>query len=131
MQILQPKSWPKPKGYSNGILAKGELIFVGGQIGWDENETFPSADFAEQVRLALNNTLTILKEAGANAEHIVRMTWFITDKQEYLSSVKAVGQVYREVMGRHFPAMSMVQVLALIEDEAKVEIETTAVIPDK
>jgi enamine deaminase RidA (YjgF/YER057c/UK114 family) len=130
MKILQPPSWPKPKGYSNGILAEGKLVFVGGQIGWDETETFPSSAFVDQVRLALTNTLAVLEQAGASAEHIVRMTWFITDKQEYLDSVKNLGSVYREIMGKHYPAMSMVQVVALIEDEAKVEIETTAVIPD-
>ena len=129
MQILQPPTWPKPKGYSNGILTKGELIFVGGQIGWDETESFPSNDFAEQTGQALRNTLAILNEAGASAENIVRMTWFITDKQEYLDSRKALGQVYREIMGDHYPAMSMVQVVALMAKQAKVEIESTAVIP--
>ena len=130
MQILQPPSWSKPRGYSNGILTKGELIFVGGQIGWDERQVFHSSNFTDQVRQALLNTLTVLDQAGAGAEHIVRMTWFITDKQEYLDSTKALGEVYREIIGRHYPVMSMVQVVALIEDEAKVEIETTAVIPD-
>ncbi len=131
MQILQPPTWPKPKGYSNGIMAEGKIVFVGGQIGWDESGAFPGSTLADQVRLALTNTLAVLGEAGAKTEHIVRMTWFITDKQEYLDSIKVVGEAYREIMGKHFPAMSMVQVLALMEDEAKVEIETTAVIPYK
>ena len=130
MQILQPPSWPRPSGYANGMATSGKLVFVSGQIGWDEKQTFPGKDFIAQVRLALSNTLAVLEQAGAGAEHIVRMTWFITDKQEYLASLSAMGQVYREIMGKHFPTMSMVQVLALMEDEAKVEIETTAVIPD-
>jgi enamine deaminase RidA (YjgF/YER057c/UK114 family) len=129
MHILQPPTWPKPKGYSNGIVTQGQMIFVGGQIGWDEKESFPSADFVEQAAQALRNTLTILEQAEAGPEHIVRMTWFITNKSEYLNSTKALGRVYREIMGNHYPVMSMVQVLALMEDEAKVEIESTAVIP--
>lgn len=131
MQILQPPSWASPSGYANGILARGSLIFVAGQVGWDETCTFTSSDYVEQVRLALKNTITVLEQAGASAEHIVRMTWYITDKQEYLDTAKAVGQVYREIMGRHYPVMSMVQVVALMAKEAKVEIESTAVIPDK
>lgn len=131
MQILQPPSWASPSGYSNGILARGSLVFVAGQVGWDETCAFPSSDYVDQVRRALKNTITVLEQAGASAEHIVRMTWYITDKQEYLETAKAVGQVYREIMGRHYPVMSMVQVVALMAKEAKVEIESTAVIPDK
>jgi enamine deaminase RidA (YjgF/YER057c/UK114 family) len=131
MQILQPPSWSKPRGYSNGILAKGQMIFIGGQIGWDGQGQFQSSNFSDQVRQTLKNTLAVLKEAGAGAEHIVRMTWYITDKQEYLQSLKATGEVYREVMGKHFPVMAMLEVSSLMEDEAKVEIESTAVIPEK
>ena len=105
------------------------MIFVAGQIGWDENGEFQSDDFAEQVRQTLRNTRAVLAEAGAGPEHIVRMTWYITDKQEYLSSLKSVGLAYRDEIGKHYPAMAMVQVVALMEDRAKVEIETTAVIP--
>jgi len=130
MKILQPQGWPKPKGYSNGIQAKGETIFVAGQIGWDEQENFPSDLFADQVRQTLLNTMAVLTEAGAGAEHIVRMTWYITNKKEYLGSLKEVGAAYRDVIGKHYPVMAMVQVVALMEDQAKVEIETTAVIPE-
>ena len=129
MQILQPPTWPQPKGYSNGIMTEGKLIFIGGQIGWDESGNFPHSDFVGQVQVALTNTVAVLKEAGAGPEHLVRMTWYITDKQEYLESVKDLGQVYRDILGKHYPAMSMVQVTALMEDEAKVEIESTAVLP--
>ena len=129
MQILQPPGWKKPRGYSNGILAEGKQIFVGGQIGWDETGSFPRSDFVGQAGQALSNTLAVLKEADAGPEHIVRMTWYITDKQEYVESVKELGNVYREIMGKHYPAMAMVQVLALMEGRAKVEIESTAVIP--
>ena len=129
MQIIQPEGWPRPKGYSNGILAEGRTLFVGGQIGWDHNEVFHSDDFVEQVRQTLRNTVAVLAAGGAGPEHITRMTWYITDKREYLDAVGDVGRVYREVIGRHFPVMAMVQVVALMEDRAKVEIETTAVIP--
>ena len=107
------------------------MIFIGGQIGWDGQGQFQSGNFSDQVRQTLENTLAVLKEAGAGAEHIVRMTWYITDKQEYLQSLKATGEVYREVMGKHFPVMAMLEVSSLMEDEAKVEIESTAVIPEK
>ena len=131
MQILQPPNWPLPRGYSNGILTQGELIFVGGQIGWDDKGSFPGSNFTDQVKQALINTLAILEQGGAKAEHIVRMTWFITNKEEYLGSLSAVGEAYREIMGKHYPVMSIVQVVALLENEAKVEIESTAVIPQK
>ena len=129
LRTLQPAGWKQPRGYSNGILTQGRMVFVGGQVGWDENEVFHSDDFVAQVRQALKNTVAILAEGGAGPEHIVRMTWFVTDKREYLASLKGVGAAYREIIGRHYPVMAMVQVVALIEDRAKVEIETTAVIP--
>ena len=129
MRILQPAGWPRPKGYANGIEATGRLVIVGGQIGWDETETFQSDDFVEQVRQTLMNTLAVLAEAGAGPEHVVRMTWYITDRSEYLARGREIGAVYRELMGKNFPAMSMVQVVALMEARAKVEIETTAVVP--
>lgn len=129
MRTLQPAGWPRPKGYSNGIEAAGRTIFVAGQIGWDETETFVARDFAGQFEQALRNILAVLAEADAGPEHIVRLTWFITDKQTYLADAKRVGAVYREVMGRNFPVMSVVEVRALMEDEALVEIEATAVIP--
>ena len=129
MQVLQPPGWPRPRGYSNGICAEGKLVFVGGQIGWDERETFTSDDFVAQVRQTLLNTVAVLREAGAGPEHVVRMTWYITDRSEYLARLPEVGGVYREVMGKNFPVMAMVQVMALMEARARVEIETTAVIP--
>jgi enamine deaminase RidA (YjgF/YER057c/UK114 family) len=129
MRILQPAGWPRPKGYANGIEATGRLVIVGGQIGWDETETFQSDDFVEQVRQTLMNTLAVLAEAGAGPEHVVRMTWYITDRSEYLARGREIGAVYRELMGKNFPAMAMVQVVALMEVRAKVEIETTAVVP--
>lgn len=128
MRTLQPASWPRPKGYANGIEAAGRTIFVGGQIGWDETETFVAKDFVGQFEQTLRNILTVLAEADAGPEHIVRMTWFITDKKGYLSEARRVGEVYRALMGRNFPVMSVVQVTALMEDEALVEIEATAVV---
>lgn len=129
MRILQPPGWPRPKGYANGIEAEGKLVVVGGQIGWDETETFRSDDFVEQTRQALKNTMAVLAEAGAGPEHVVRMTWYVTDREEYLARGREIGAVYREFMGKSFPAMAMVQVVALMEAQAKVEIETTAVVP--
>ena len=129
MKILLPDGWTPPKGYSQGVIAEGRQIFVSGQIGWDETGTFQTNDFAEQTGQTLRNILTILNAANAGAEHITRMTWFITDKKEYLASLKSLGQIYREEMGHHYPVMSVVEVSALIEDKAKVEIEATAVIP--
>ncbi len=129
MQILQPPGWARPRGYSNGIMAHGQMVFVGGQIGWDENEVFQSDDFVAQVRQTLLNTLAVLREAGAGPEHVVRMTWYITDREEYLGRLSEVGAVYRELMGRNFPVMAMVQVVALMEARARVEIESTAVLP--
>ena len=130
MQLLQPPGWPRPRGYSNGVVAQGRLIFIAGQIGWDDSGTIQSDNLTDQVRQSLKNTLAVLAEAGAGPEHVTRMTWYIVDKQEYLASLKGIGETYRDVMGKRFPAMSLVQVSALLEDGAKVEIETTAVIPD-
>ena len=129
MNILQPPGWKKPSGYANGVMAEGAVVFVGGQIGWDEQEIFQSDALVEQVRQALKNTVSVLSQAGAGPENIARMTWYVTDKREYLRSRREIGQVYREIIGRHYPAMTMVQVNALMEDRAKVEIETTAVLP--
>ena len=130
MQFLNPPHWKRPKGYANGVSATGRMVFTGGLVGWDESETFPSDDFIDQVRQTLINTVAVLREGDAVPEHIVRMTWYITDKQEYRSRLPEMGGIYREIIGRHFPAMAMVQVAALIEDQAKVEIETTAIVPE-
>jgi enamine deaminase RidA (YjgF/YER057c/UK114 family) len=130
MKILQPPSWSRPRGYSNGIAARGTLVFISGQVGWDAQCRFASDDFAAQARQALANVVAVLAEAGGKPEHIARMTWYVTDKREYVAAYKAIGDAYREIIGRHFPAMSSVEVSALIEDRAKVEIEATAVIPD-
>ena len=130
MRILQPPDWLPPKGYANGIAARGTTVFVGGQIGWNGQQQFESDDFVTQARQALRNVVAILAEAGAGPEHITRMTWYVTDKREYVASYRALGAAYREVIGRHFPAMTAVQVMALIEDRAKVEIEATAMVPD-
>ncbi len=128
MRILHPEGWPRPRGYSNGILAEGRLVFLAGQVGWDESQVFRSDDLVAQVRQALKNTLAVLVEAGAGPEHVVRMTWYIIDKRDYLDRSKEIGAVYRALMGDHYPAMAMVEVKALKEDLAKVEIETTAVL---
>ncbi|HSC99379.1 MAG TPA: RidA family protein [Casimicrobiaceae bacterium] len=131
MQSLQPPGWAPPKGYANGIAAHGRLVFVGGQIGWNAQQQFESDDFVAQARRALQNIVAVLAEAGAAPEHVVRMTWYVVDKREYASSLRALGSAYREVMGNHYPAMTAVQVVALIEDRARVEIEATAVMPDR
>jgi len=128
-QLLHPSHWKAAVGYANGVLASGQTVFVGGQIGWNADQVFESDDFVVQVNQALQNIVAILKEANAGPEHIVRLTWYVTDKQEYLARLKEVGTAYREVLGKHFPAMTMVQVAGLVEDQAKVEIEATAVIP--
>ena len=127
MRRLQPPGWPEPRGYSNGIQAFGQLVFVGGQIGWDETGAFAD-DLAGQVGQALRNIVAVLAEAGAGPEHVTRLTWYITDREDYLAHPKEIGAAYREAMGRHFPAMAVVQVVALVEAQAKVEIEATAVI---
>ncbi len=125
---LNPEGWPRPPGYSNVVAAEGRQVFVAGQIGWDAQQVFHSDDFAAQTRQALENIRACLEAAGAKPEHIVRMTWYVTDKQEYLAALQEVGRAYREVLGKVFPAMALVQVAGLVEDRAKVEIETTAVI---
>ncbi len=130
MQILQPPGWARPRGYSNGILAHGKLVFVAGQIGWDAQCRFQTSDLTEQVRQALENVVAVLAQAGARPEHIVRMTWYVIDKHEYIAAYPSIGAVYRQVIGAHYPVMTAVQVSALLEDQAKVEIEATAVIPD-
>ena len=130
MQILQPPGWAKPRGFSNGVAATGKMVFVAGQVGWTGESRWEAKDFAGQFRQTLQNTLAVLAQAGAKPEHIVRMTWYVTDKQEYLGAIKEVGAAYRELIGRHYPTMAVVQVVALMEDEAKVEIESTAVVPD-
>jgi enamine deaminase RidA (YjgF/YER057c/UK114 family) len=129
MQILQPPGWARPRGYANGIVVSGQLVFIAGQIGWDEGGQFVSDDLVAQTRRALENILTILAEAGGEPAHIARMTWYVVDKREYRARAAEIGAVYRELMGRHFPAMTAVEVSALIEDRAKIEIEATAVIP--
>ena len=129
-QILQPPGWAKPKGYSNGIAVKGgTTVFVAGQVAFNSQGVIEQQSFAVQFRQTLQNTIAVLAEAGAKPEHIVRMTWYILDKKEYLAAIKEVGAAYRELLGRHYPAMAVVQVSGLIEDQARLEIETTAVIP--
>lgn len=128
MKVLQPESWPRPKGYSNGIEATGRQIFVAGQIGWDETETIVSGDFADQFEQVLKNTLAILAEAGAGPEDVVRMTGYITDRQAYLEAAPRLGAIWKKLMGRNYPAMAFVIVSGLIEPRALVEIETTAVV---
>ncbi len=130
MQILQPPGWARPKGFSNGIAATGKLVFIAGQVGFNSQGLFEEKTFQGQFRQTLKNILAVLAEAGGRPEHIVRMTWYIVDKREYLGAIKEVGIAYRELVGRHYPAMAVVQVVALVEDEARVEIETTAVIPE-
>ena len=130
MKHLQPPGWLPAKGYANGIAARGTQIFVGGQIGWNAQQQFDTDDFIGQTAQALYNIVAVLKEASAGPEHIVRMTWYIVDRVEYIARLKELGGIYREVMGRNFPAMSCVQVAALVEERAKVEIEATAVLPD-
>ena len=131
MQIHQPPGWARPHGYSNGVSARGRQIFVAGQIGWDEQCRIQTDDLTEQVRQALKNVVAVLAEASAKPEHIARMTWYLTDKREYIGAARAIGAIYREIIGGHYPTMTAVQVSALIEDRAKVEIEVTAVVPDR
>ena len=131
MKLLQPPEWLAPKGYANGIAARGTIVFVGGQIGWNGQQQFESDDFIAQTRQALLNIAAVLREAQAGPEHIVRMTWYIVDRDEYVARLKELGAVYREVIGRNFPTMSCVEVSRLVEARAKVEIEVTAVVPDK
>jgi enamine deaminase RidA (YjgF/YER057c/UK114 family) len=129
MQILKPARWPRPNGYSNGIAITGRQVFVAGQVGWDAEGRFNSTHLADQVKQALRNICAVLAEAEAGPEHIVRLTWYLTSREEYLSDLESIGAAYRDVMGKNFPVMSVVQVVALMEAEAKVEIEATAVVP--
>ena len=128
-ESLTPPGWPRGKGYSHGITASGRNVYVAGQIGWDEHEELVSTDFVDQFRRALANTKAILAEAGAGPEHIVRMTWYVLDKREYLDRIKDVGAAYRDVLGKNYPTMAVVEVKGLMEDGARLEIETTAVVP--
>ena len=130
MHKLQPPGWAAPKGYANGIAARGTLVFVGGQIGWNAAQEFESDDFIHQTRQALQNVYAVLSSAGAGPEHMARMTWYITDRDEYNNRLRELGSAYRDVMGKHFPAMTCVEVSRLVEARAKVEIEVTAVLPD-
>jgi len=130
LQILLPAQWPRPKGYSHGIVAQGRQVFVAGQVGWDREGRFPSARMADQVKQSLENIVAVLAEAHGRPQHIVRLTWYVTSRDEYLAQLKEIGAAYRAVMGRHYPTMTAVQVAALMESQAKVEIEACAVIPD-
>lgn len=130
MEILQPPGWPRPRGYANGIAATGRIVFIAGQIGWDEQCRIQTDDLAGQVRQALANVLSVLAQAGGRPEHIARMTWYVLDRRAYLDASRSIGQIYRELMGNHYPVMTAVQVVALIEDRALVEIEATAVLPE-
>ncbi len=130
MRLLQPAGWAEPKGYANGVMARGAMIFVGGQIGWNAQQQFESDDFIAQTRQALQNILAVLQAGGAGPEHMVRMTWYVVDRVEYIARLKELGAAYREVMGRNFPAMTCVEVSALVEERARIEIEVTAVLPD-
>jgi len=128
--ILQPEGWAKPIGYANGVAATGRTLFVGGQIGWNGNSEFETDDFVGQVRQTLKNVVAVLAAGGAEPRHITSMTWYFTDKQEYLANLRGLGEAYREIIGRHYPAMAAMQVVALVEDRAKIEIQATAVVPE-
>ncbi|MGQ0610623.1 MAG: RidA family protein [Paracoccaceae bacterium] len=130
-EVLHPSHWKPARGYANGIAARGRMVFTGGIIGWNAAQEFESDDFAEQAAMALRGIVEVLAEAGARPEHLVRLTWYVTDKAEYLASLGALGAAYRAILGRHYPAMALVQVVALVEDRARVEIEATAVIPEE
>lgn len=130
MEILQPPEWVRPRGYSNGIAARGRTVCVSGMIGWDAQGQFHTDDFAGQTRQALQNIVEVLAEVGARPEHIVRMTWYVLDKKEYVGAYKEIGVAYRDLIGKHFPTMTAVQVAGLIEDRARLEIEVTAIVPD-
>jgi enamine deaminase RidA (YjgF/YER057c/UK114 family) len=129
-QILQPAGWPAPRGYANGVVAQGRLIFLSGQVGWDAEHVFRSDDLPEQIRQTLQNILTILAEAGGEARHLVRLVWYLRDKAAYQAQSREIGRIYRDIMGRHYPAMSVVEVASFLEERAQVEIEATAVIAD-
>lgn len=128
-EVLHPKSWKPAAGYANGVAATGRMIFCGGLIGWNADQEFETDDFVEQVAQTLRNIVAVLAEGGAEPRHLVRLTWYVTDKHDYLGNLRALGAAYREIIGRHYPAMALVQVVALVEDRAKVEIEATAVVP--
>ena len=130
LEILQPPGWARPRGYSNGIVARGRQVFIAGQVGWDAQGRFEHAGLAPQVRQALENVVAVLATAGGRPEHVVRLTWYVTSREEYYAELNEIGAAYRAVMGRHYPTMSVVQIVALMEAAAKVEIEATAVIPD-
>ena len=130
MRTLQPAGWKRPRGYANGVVARGRLVFVAGQVGWNAEERFEAEDFVGQARQALRNVLAVLAEAGAGPEHLCRLTWYVADRHEYNASLAALGVAYREVVGRHFPAMTAVEVAGFVEEGARVEIEATAVVPD-
>jgi enamine deaminase RidA (YjgF/YER057c/UK114 family) len=130
MKFLQPPNWPRPKGYANGVATRGSLIFLSGIVGWNARGEFAASDFTSQVRQALLNIVEILKEAQARPEHIARMTWYVLDKNEYMAAAREMGAAYREIIGRHYPAMTVVEVSGLVEPNARVEIEVTAVVPD-
>ena len=127
--VLHPQTWTPARGYANGIAASGRMVFVGGMIGWNAQQQFETDDFVEQAAQALRNVVAVLSEAGATPEHLVRLTWYVTDRDEYVARLKELGTVYREIIGKHYPAMALVQVVSLVEGRAKVEIEATAVIP--
>lgn len=128
LQVLQPSGWPQPKGYANGMMAKGRLVVTGGVVGWDVEGRFAQG-FAAQVRQTLENIVAILAEGGARADHLVRLTWYVVDMDEYISNLKALGKIYRDVIGVHYPSMALVQVVRLVEPSARLEIEATAVVP--
>ena len=130
MKLLQPPGWEAPRGYANGVMARGALIFVGGQIGWNAQQQFESDDFIVQTRQALLNIRAVLEAGGAGPQHMARMTWYVVDRLEYIRRLQELGVVYREVMGKNFPAMTCVEVAGLVEDRARIEIEVTAVLPD-
>ena len=131
MRLLHPKNWAPTSGYSNGVAAEGRQVFVAGQVGWNARQQIVDDDFVAQVEQALRNVVDVLAEADARPEHLVRLTWYVTDKREYLTRASEVGEAYRRVIGRHFPAMTLVQVAALLDDRAKVEIEATALVPTR
>jgi enamine deaminase RidA (YjgF/YER057c/UK114 family) len=131
LRTVNPPGWPQPKGYANAVTGRGRLVFVAGQIGWTAEQIFETDEFVGQFAQALRNTLAVLDAAGAGPQHIARMTWYVTDKREYLAHLGEVGRCYRDIIGRHYPAMALVEVAALVEDRARIEIETTALVPDE
>jgi enamine deaminase RidA (YjgF/YER057c/UK114 family) len=130
MRVLQPEGWPRPRGYSNGVEVEGRMVFIAGQIGWDESGKFQTTTFAGQFRQTLLNTLAVLRQASAGPEHVVRMTWFIINRDDYMASLAELGAAWKELMGRNYPTMSVIIVSGLVERDAKIEIETTAVVPN-